>query len=121
MKGVSHTGVISRQPVQPRKYKRRDWNCHQGNTKLSRVTHSTRKRKITSELFLDINDHPWAFFTASVKGKYKRNPCRRGFVVTNWPELITGIEKVSNLCKAEKMGHTTVHTCSGRCIFSGTG
>lgn len=44
-----------------------------------------------------------------------------GFVVTNWPEIITGIKKVSNLCDAEKMGHTIVHTRSGRCIFSGTG
>lgn len=30
----------------------------------------------------------------------------REFVVTNWPELITGTEKVSNLCNAEKRGHT---------------
>lgn len=39
---------------------------------IHRVTHSTRERIMTSELFLDKSGHPWAFFTASVKGKHTR-------------------------------------------------
>lgn len=56
-----------------------------------RVTHSTRKRKMTSEIFLDIPGLP---LQPQKKESIQGNPCVRRSVVTNWPELITGIEKV---------------------------